>query len=388
MINRVDDLDEAWINFMNDGTLDLITDNSNDINKLTIKIKKHNDEKNYDSDDKLHKTQVPKTTDIYISTKTKISYLNKPINLKEVFWNIPVINYGELCEGVVKKQMKFNNTSKSDVDEINKKIKEYEYIDNSIIQQIDNPNGRVKFKDIRKISIGICKKDMISYRTKKKSAFYNCFVLILRINVNKDDKTNKNKLFKEFHVKVFNTGKLEIPGIKTDEELMMVLNLLVELLNKYNDIDINYDNSKSETVLINSNFNSNFYINREKLFNIMKYKYKIQAVFDPCSYPGIQSKLFFDDNGVYPESTGVSTSESTTENNLKLKNISFMIFRTGSILIVGKCEEKNLYNVYDYLKSILHSEYNEIKDINIDCNKKKEEKSKKIKKKIIYVDND
>ena len=132
----------------------------------------------------------------------------------------------------------------------------------------------------------------------------------------------------------------------------------------------------------------------------MKYKYKIQAVFDPCSYPGIQSKLFFDDNGVYPESTGVSTSESTgvstsestgestTENNLKLKNISFMIFRTGSILIVGKCEEKNLYNVYDYLKSILHSEYNEIKDINIDCNKKKEEKSKKIKKKIIYVDND
>ena len=38
MINRVDDLDEAWINFMNDGTLDLITNKSNDNNKLTIKI--------------------------------------------------------------------------------------------------------------------------------------------------------------------------------------------------------------------------------------------------------------------------------------------------------------------------------------------------------------
>ena len=392
MISRVDDLDEAWINFMNDGTLDLTSNNSND-NKL--KIKKYKDDKinkNYDSDtsdkneidnNKLHKTQVPKTTDIYISTKTKISYLNKPINLKDVFWNIPVINYGELCEGVVKKQMKFNNTSKSDVDEINKKIKEYEYIDNSIIQQIDNPNGRVKFKDIRKISIGICKKDMISYRTKKKSAFYNCFVLILRINVhkniNKGNNSNKCVLFKEFHVKIFNTGKLEIPGIKTDEELMMVLNLLVEILNKYNDIDIDYDNSKSETVLINSNFNSNFYINREKLFNIMKYKYKIQAVFDPCSYPGIQSKLFFDDNGVY--------SESTTEDNFKRKNISFMIFRTGSILIVGKCEEINLYKVYDYLKELLHNEYNEIKDINNYCNKKKEEKTKKIKKKLIYVDN-
>ena len=87
----------------------------------------------------------------------------------------------------------------------------------------------------------------------------------------------------------------------------------------------------------------------------MKYKYKIQAVFDPCSYPGIQSKLFFDDNGVY--------SESTTEDNLKRKNISFMIFRTGSILIVGKCEEINLYKVYDYLKELLHNEYNEIKNV-------------------------
>ena len=34
MINRVDDLDEAWINFMNGGTLDLTT------NKCSIKIKK------------------------------------------------------------------------------------------------------------------------------------------------------------------------------------------------------------------------------------------------------------------------------------------------------------------------------------------------------------
>jgi hypothetical protein len=32
---------------------------------------------------------------------------------------------------------------------------------------------------------------------------------------------------------------------------------------------------KSETVLINSNFRCGYYINREKLYNLLKYKYKI-----------------------------------------------------------------------------------------------------------------
>ena len=32
--------------------------------------------------------EAPKATDIYISTKSKIAYLNKEINLKEVFFEI------------------------------------------------------------------------------------------------------------------------------------------------------------------------------------------------------------------------------------------------------------------------------------------------------------
>ena len=80
---------------------------------------------------------------------------------------------------------------------------------------------RVKFKDIRKISIEFVIK-IISYSKKKKSAFYNGFVVILRILYY--DK------FKEVHVKVFNTGKLEIPGIRCQELFDKVINLLLEIL--------------------------------------------------------------------------------------------------------------------------------------------------------------
>ena len=51
--------------------------------------------------------ECPVPTDIYISTKSKIAYLNQEIDLRRIFWNIPVIPYAKPCNGVIKKQMKF-----------------------------------------------------------------------------------------------------------------------------------------------------------------------------------------------------------------------------------------------------------------------------------------
>ena len=63
-----------------------------------------------------------------------------------------------------------------------------------------------------------------------------------------------------------------------------------------------------------------------------------------------------------------------------------MIFRTGSILIVGKCDEEILNYVYNYIKSILLDEYHNISTGNIDINElTKTPKTTKFKKKFIYV---
>ena len=63
-----------------------------------------------------------------------------------------------------------------------------------------------------------------------------------------------------------------------------------------------------------------------------------------------------------------------------------MLFRTGSILIVGKCSETILNYVYNYIKNILIKEYSKIVLLNKDNLNDKFIKSKKIKKKIIYTD--
>ena len=323
-------------------------------------------------------SESPKASDIYISTKTKIAYLNLMINLREVFWCVPTIPYAKPCNGVIKKQMKFNSSTIEELDFIQDKIKDETYFEEHIITNINNPTGRIKFKDIRKISIGISKKDIMSYRCKKKSAFYNCFVLIFRMKI--------NQTFKEFHVKVFNTGKLEIPGIQNEATFQLLLLQVIDTLQPFIKEKLEYKENSEETVLINSNFNCGFFINREELYDILKMKYNIQSIYDPCSYPGIQCKFYHNpDTGIQ---TGCQISEENKELYKNINQVSFMIFRTGSVLIVGKCDENILMLIYEFLKVILNNEYKNICQKNINTSENivsLKDKKKKIRKKNITV---
>jgi hypothetical protein len=382
----LNNIDEEWKNFIttkDDYDSDNYDDNYENMN-IDIEEEKFISANLY-KDLNLQSSfvnDIPKSSNIYISTKTKIAFLNQTINLKEMFWIIPVLEYMEPKNGVVKKQIKFNSITEEELQDIKNRLQHETHYDEQIITNINNPNGRIKFKDIRKVTIGISKKDIISYRSKKKSAFYNCFVLILRMKV--------VNIFKEVHVKVFNTGKLEIPGIQNDEVFQKVLDLVIEILQPNLKEKLCYKENSCETVLINSNFNCGFYINRETLYDILRYKYNIQAIYDPCSYPGIQCKFYF--NPDIELQNGCQISQENKDLYKNVKQVSFMIFRTGSVLIVGKCDENVLMLIYEFLKNIFILEYTKICqknstfDLN-DINKLKidKEKRKKIRKKNILV---
>jgi hypothetical protein len=367
-------IDQEWENFISSSYED---DISSDDEETNVIIKQTNEEfmsANLSAD---LTSDAPKSSNIYISTKTKIAYLDTPIDLKEIFWQVPIIPYAKPSKGIIKKQMKFNSLTPEELLFIQNKLKTEIYFEEHIITHIDNPTGRIKFKDTRKISIGISKKDLLSYRCKKKSAFYNCFVLILRMKI--DD------MFKEFHVKVFNTGKLEIPGVQSEITFELILTQVVETLQPYIKEKLGYKDDGNETVLINSNFNCGFFINREVLYDILKFKYDIQSIFDPCSYPGIQCKFYY--NPDVEIQNGCQISEENKNLYTNIREVSFMIFRTGSVLIVGRCDENVLMIIYEFLKIILNNEYKNINQKNIKNGEIiVKNKKKKIRKKNITVD--
>ena len=323
--------------------------------------------------------------DLYISTKTKVLYLNQEIDIKNIFWHVPVIEYSAQKIGIIKKQIKLVFTNEEEYNEYKEKLKTIPYYVENELKHINNPEARrIKFKDERKITIGLSKKDIMNCRSKVKNAFYNCFALIARFSFENS--------FKEIHIKVFNTGKLEIPGILDNSFIDTVKEIVLNTLQPYIENNLEFvDTNKEQNVLINSNFNCGFYIDREKLSQILNNNYKIETAFDPCSYPGVKCKFYYN-NIDDVEQNGIISSQdcnlkmSELGSNKKYTEVSFMIFRTGSCLIVGNCTEFILNTVYNFIKNILLQEY---PNIHIETEETTEkEKKKKTRKKTIQVTND
>ena len=324
------DLDGQWKSFMADGIL----------------FK----EEMEDPRDTSKTEYVDNFSDLSISTKTKIAFLTiDNIDILKLFWKLNVIPYNERTNGIIKKQIKIsiNGKEKESFIEKTNKIKKDAIVQLTNIKEIKN-------KFVCKLNIGLSKKDLLNNKCNK-GAFYNCFMIIIRVFYDGS--------YKEINAKVFNTGKLSFPGMITEELMRITMKTLLDEINNVSEQVVCIRENTIETVLVNSNFTCGFYINRDKLADILKSKYNIPVYYDSCSYPGIQCKykLYQDSN----------------------KTMSFMIFRTGSVLIVGKCSDDELNDIYNYIKDILTAEYNSISTVYVE--KKKKTVEKKRKRKVIYV---
>ena len=58
----------------------------------------------YENENKsiIHLNFNPECSDLYISTQTKIGFLNKTIPLEYIFWKLPMIGY-QAKQGIIKK---------------------------------------------------------------------------------------------------------------------------------------------------------------------------------------------------------------------------------------------------------------------------------------------
>ena len=333
--------------------------------------------------DNIHQECLDSDTyELNISTKTKILYLNQPVNIYTMFWKIPVIEYWQPKEGVVKKQMKIVSKTPEEFEVYEKNLVGIQYFSENIIKQINNPAARsIKFKDERKITVGISRKDIMNCRGKVKNAFYNCFAVIIRVFY--------EGVFREIHVKVFNTGKMEIPGVVAVDLLNLAKKMVLDMMNEFeSEIAFMFlENVPDSNVLINSNFNCGYFINREILHSILRSsKYDIEAVYDPCSYPGVKCKFYFnnevgfDNTRAYKQNGCIMKEDcqmkmSELDNTDKYTEVSFMIFRTGSGLIVGNCTERILMFVFDFIQKMLRQEKSGIvvntSETIVKCNKPK-----------------
>lgn len=339
----------------------------------------------------IHVQDIPVASPLQLCTKTIIAYINfqKRIDLEYVFWKIPIQSYYKPKEGIIKKQIQITCKTKEHLEAVKK---QYNTItdrkNNHVIMSVEKKDNLCSFKHVQKIDVGTSKIDILSTRKKKikQKAFYNCFTMMFRVYQKEKGE------FKEIHVKLFNTGKLEIPGITQDSMLFHTLDLLLSYIQPYitnDNIPLSYSKD-IDNVLINMKFNAGFNIKREVMYEIMRNKYNIIASYESTGYPGVKCKFYY--NKYKDKQDGRCNCDTLCEksrakhDNTMCKEISFMIFRTGNILILGHSSIDIFYEIYDFLKCILEKELNYIHDHYV--NNIPEKKKKILRKKTIFVSKD
>lgn len=178
-------------------------------------------------------------------------------------------------------------------------------------------------------------------KKKNKKCFYNQMTLIINI-------LNKN-----VNVKVFKNGRIQITGIKSEENGKAAAEYISSCLKDSNGI------SDYKTVLINSDFNIGFPIHREKLYYLLVDKYKLFVTFEPCIYPGVNAKYYWNQSPEYKKLPGVCictkkcNGKGCGEGESECKRITMSTFQSGTIIITGANTKKQLYDVYEFISRVI-----------------------------------
>jgi TATA-box binding protein (TBP) (component of TFIID and TFIIIB) len=196
------------------------------------------------------------------------------------------------------------------------------------------------------------KKD-INQKDTSKNHFYNQITVVMRVDHGNCDDLD---FVRKINLKLFKNGSFQMSGCKTIKGINIVFNKLIYKLKeikakKMEDGKINeikfIDEPDKITVkdfkidMINSNYQVNMQIDRDKLYNLLLKK-KIKSSYEPCIRACVIIKY------------------TPIKENPAQKEVSIFIFQKGNIIITGARSRSQIISAYNYMNDILLTHTDEI----------------------------
>jgi TATA-box binding protein (TBP) (component of TFIID and TFIIIB) len=204
------------------------------------------------------------------------------------------------------------------------------------------------------------KKNVQPIKTKVINYFYNQITVVIRINEGETDDINNEP---RINLKLFKNGSVQMSGCKSIKSINIVLNKLINKLKEIKAkiidnkiIEIKFiENVEALSInhfkidMINSNYQVNMKIDRDKLYNILKSR-NIKCSFEPCIRACVVIKF------------------TPTTFNIEEKQVSIYIFLKGNIIITGARDREHIIEAYTYINNLLITHADEINIIDDDKN--------------------
>jgi hypothetical protein len=217
---------------------------------------------------------------------------------------------------------------------------------------------KIEYGDNRK---GICMEDILHTTAKIKKRFFNQASLVFRLDLNHVTGSTQppHTYYKETNIKLFKNGGFQMTGISSADMARAALTQLISL-NKDRGIWTSEPHIKTfDVCMMNSDYNVGKAIRRDRLYRILVEKYGLQSTFEPMRYQGVNTKFFWNSARPATAPPGICPCPIPCEGDAdgsaigKCKKITISPFRTGSIIITGAKEPKQLMDAYDFMNGIL-----------------------------------
>ena len=155
--------------------------------------------------------------------------------------------------------------------------------------------AKAKAKAQEKIIVGTCSRDELTKRKKSKNIFFNQSTLVVRRQ--HATAPDGQPIFKEVNIKLFKYGGIQMTGIPSDTFAQETLAWLAKQLALFTQpvLDGEAKPNKYSIQLINSDYQINGNINREKLHEILINEYNLFSSFESTIYQGCDTKYFYNE---------------------------------------------------------------------------------------------
>ena len=195
-------------------------------------------------------------------------------------------------------------------------------------------------------------------KNKVKKHFYNQITIHIQLE-------------KIINLKIFKNGRIQMTGIKKEKEhsektVEILLNEINH--NKFKSEIMNQENLEClwlKTVLINSDFDMGFKINRETLHRLIIDR-GYYSSYESCIYPGVNIKYYYNE---LLNDGGICNCETVCKGkglNNECKKITIAVFNSGKIMITGGSSSKHIEVGYNFITSFIQENEELIKMNNFD----------------------
>ncbi len=227
--------------------------------------------------------------------------------------------------------------------------------------------AKQKAKQQEKIIVGTCSRDELTKRKKSKNIFFNQSTLVVRREYMKSQ--SGNPVFKEVNIKLFKNGGVQMTGIPSDSFAQETLAWLAKELGTFSEsvLESEAKPHRYNIQLINSDYQVNGSINRERLHEILTEQYNLFSLFESTIYQGCDTKYYYNEEapkdapeGICPCGKTVCLGNGDGRTLGQCKEITISPFHTGSVIITGARRFEQIEKAYVFINKILVKHCREI----------------------------